>query len=60
MCNETDKRMFKALIHVLENGRFDLSGKEAVAFYKVFEWVVKLEKKNTQKQTKVNGGNNGN
>ena len=57
MISDQDKRMFKALIHVLENGRFDLSGKEAVAFYKVYAWVIALEKKSLEKpKIKDNNG----
>jgi hypothetical protein len=56
MCSEADKRMFKALLMVLEQGRFQLTGKEALAFYKVYNWVKALEKKNTEKKQKVNNG----
>ena len=53
MCSEADKRMFKALIMVLETGRFDLTGKEALAFNQVYNWVKKLEEKNTKGERKV-------
>lgn len=45
MKSEADKRMYKALVHVLECGRFNFSGKEALAFNKVFEWVKLNEEK---------------
>jgi len=53
MCSETDKKMFKALLMVLEQGRFQLSGKEALAFFKVYQWVKALEEKNTKTKQKV-------
>lgn len=45
MSAEADKRMYKALTFVLESGRFNFLGKEALAFNKVFEWVKLKEKK---------------
>lgn len=45
MFSDVDKRMFKALVHVLETGRYSLSGKEALAFSKVYDWVTELEKR---------------
>ena len=53
MCSEADKRMFKALLMVLESGRYNLSGKEALAFFKVYQWVLALEEKSTKKSGSI-------
>ena len=47
---EDDIRMHRALMHLLDQGTFELKGKEAPAFGLIYKWVKELGQRLQEKE----------
>ena len=50
---ESDKKMLKALMYILNNGSFSLKWREATAFGLSYKWLEDLDKRFNKKDKEI-------